>query len=197
MPKKVWIYIGVLLLSIGVFWGHLLYQSQQPKQTESSVKENSFWLILKRASNQEILYQGVPGDPSNSQIIKEFQVKTGIPGQRPTPLPEKLGREYWLLTSKLDTKENTETAPYFITLNIPYTDNEPYGPEPYEECGGQCNWELPGSFGLHGIASDSSKLAVENAGSSGCVRHSEEDITYLFNMLDLEKGPIRYYIKDI
>jgi hypothetical protein len=30
-----------------------------------------------------------------------------------------LGKEYWLITKKESAKENPETAPYFLTLNIP------------------------------------------------------------------------------
>lgn len=81
-------------------------------------------------------------------------------------------------------------------LDIPFNDEYPYGPTPYNECNGQCNWQLPGSFGLHGIAGDSSKLLAENPGSSGCIRHSDEDITYLYHLLSPEQQEVRYYIHD-
>ena len=68
---------------------------------------------------------------------------------------------------------------------------------PYTECNGQCNWILPGAFGLHGVNGDLSRLSIENPGSSGCIRHSDEDITYLYNNLDPQKEEIRYYIEDI
>lgn len=62
--------------------------------------------------------------------------------------------------------------------------------------GKQCNWNLPGNFGLHGTGGNPSKISPEDPGSSGCIRHSDEDITYLYEILEPEKGEIRYYIKD-
>lgn len=152
--------------------------------------------MLHRKSNIEYLYQGRPGGIKESQLIRKFTVKTGIPGQRPTPLPKLLGKEYWIITGKAESKENPETAPYFLTLNIPAPEEPPFGPAPYLECNGQCHWELPGEFGLHGINGDESRLSAEDPGSSGCIRHRDEDITYLFNLLDPNKEEIRYYIKD-
>lgn len=84
-----------------------------------------------------------------------------------------------------------------LTLNIPVSDTEPFGPEPYLECNGQCNWILPGAFGLHGSGGNPEKLSSTDPGSSGCIRHTDEDITYLYNILDHQKAEIRYYIKDI
>jgi lipoprotein-anchoring transpeptidase ErfK/SrfK len=153
--------------------------------------------MLHRKSNKEFLYKGKAGDIHNSQLVRVFQVKTGVDGKSPTPLPKLLGREYWLITDKVSSEDNPDTAPYFLTLDIPSGGEWPYGPVPYNECDGQCDWVLPGYFGLHGTASDSSKLSKENPGSSGCIRHSDSDITYLYNILTPEKEEIRYYIEDI
>lgn len=158
--------------------------------------QNSLWFKLHRKSNVEYLYEGVPGDETKSKVVRIFNVKTGRPGERPTPLPELLGKEYWIITAK-KSSNNPETAPYFISLNVPYTNTEPFGPVPYEECNGQCNWILPGEFGLHGINGDLSRLAQENPGSSGCIRHTDADITYLYNLLEPAKNEIRYYISSI
>ena len=158
----------------------------------------SYWLLLKRKSNVEYLYLGTPGVISQSALIKSFTVKSGIPGERPTPLPTLLGREFWLVTEKLDASQNPETAPYFLTLDIPYTDSWPFGPEPYEECeSGQCDWVLPGSFGLHGVNGDLSRISNDNPGSSGCVRHTDADITLLYKLLKPDIEPVRYYIEDV
>ena len=92
--------------------------------------------------------------------------------------------------------DNPETAPFFLTLDIPAPETEPYGPVPYEECGGQCYWVVPGAFGLHGVAGNPSKLSREDPGSSGCIRHSDEDITYLYSLLSPAKEKIRYYVVD-
>lgn len=165
-------------------------------QTQVAPKK-SHWFVLHRKTGKEFLYYGVLGEANNSKLVRTFQVKPGISGSSPTPLPGLLGREYWLITKKESSVENPETAPYFLTLDIPTTEEWPYGPVPYEECNGQCDWVLPGYFGLHGINGNSSKLTVENPGSSGCVRHSDSDITYLFNLLNPEKEEIRYYIEDI
>jgi hypothetical protein len=162
-----------------------------------------YWLVLYRRSNIEKLYKGIPGDKKNSTLIKTFRVKTGIPGERPTPLPQLAGREYWMITKK-HRDDNPETAPYFLTLDVPWSDEEPFGPVPYEECysfagaleGKQCNWVLPGEFGLHGVNGDISRLSDENPGSSGCIRHSDDDITYLYQLLEPEKDELRYYIID-
>src|SRR3989344_9586887 len=109
--------------------------------------KNSYWLLLYRKSNIEFLYYGYSGNVHNSILLKIFKVKTGIPGERPTPRPELLGRKYWLVTDKLESKDNPETAPYFLTLDIPVSETEPFGPQPYLECSDpysgevkQCNW---------------------------------------------------------
>ena len=163
----------------------------------SSNTKPSYWLILHRKSNVEFLYSGVPGEKDKSTLVKTFTVKTGIPGESPTPLPKLLGRDYWLINSKESSGDNPETAPYFLTLDIPVSEEYPFGPSPYDECNEQCNWEIPGYFGLHGVNGDLSKLSMENQGSSGCIRHNDEDIVYLFNLLDPTKEEIRYYIEDV
>lgn len=155
------------------------------------------WFELQRQSNIENLYFGVPGDKEQSTHLRSFRVKTGIPGERPTPLPELVGREYWIITAKQPEPNNPETAPYFITLDVPAPEDEPYGPVPYEECNGeQCHWILPGAFGLHGTGGNPDKLADWDPGSSGCIRHTDEEITYLYNLLEPDKEEIRYYIVD-
>ena len=182
--------IGVLIiLAVGVL---------TPKTSTDFIPPiESYWLLLHRKSDVEFLYKGIPGERDKSQLMKTFQVKTGVPGQKPTPLPQLLGREYWLITGKVETSDDPETAPYFLILDIPYSEEYPFGPTPYLECDGQCDWILPGSFGLHGINGDATRLASENPGSSGCVRHKDEDIGYLFNLLNPEKEEIRYYIEDV
>lgn len=159
---------------------------------ENLKNQGEHWLILERGSNKEFLYFGVPGDKENSELIKEFKVKSGIPGERPTPLPSYLGKKYWKIVKKYPSSENPETAPYFLELDIPVEDGF-FGPVPYTECNGQCSWELPGYFGLHGINGDKQRLSVDNPGSSGCIRHTDEDIAYLYNLLDVDEG-VRYYI---
>ncbi len=154
----------------------------------------SYWFLLQRENNVEYLYRGVAGDIHNSVPVKMFMVKTGRPGERPTPLPRLTGRRYWLVTTK-EATDNPETAPYFLTLNVPGIENPPYGPTPYLECNGQCNWSLPGAFGLHGVNGDESRLSAENPGSSGCIRHKDSDITYLYQFLDPQVQEIRYYIE--
>ena len=170
--------------------------SSKPVLGISSSTSDSYWFMLSRKSNIETLYKGIPGDEKKSKQIKTFMVKTGMPGERPTPLPQLFGREYWILVKK-ELSDNPETAPYFLTLDVPTKDEEPFGPEPYLECNGQCNWVTPGLFGLHGTGEHPEKLSPEDPGSSGCIRHSNEDISYLYNLLEPEKEEIRYYIKDI
>jgi lipoprotein-anchoring transpeptidase ErfK/SrfK len=184
-----------ILLSLGLF--SLSTISTTQKAVNAAKTEQKYWLLLQRRSNQEFLYKGVPGDEKQSKLLRTFIVKPGVPGEKPTPLPELIGRQYWLITKKMDTSENPETAPYFLELDVPVGDTEPFGPQPYLECDGQCNWVLPGAFGLHGVNGDGTRLSSENTGSSGCVRHTDSDITYLYNLLDPQKEPVRYYIQDI
>lgn len=188
-----------LILVLVILSGLVYFQSFQENagQMLSVAAEKEYWLILHRKSNKEFLYFGEPGNKEMSALVKTFDVKSGTPGQRPTPLPELLGREYWLINGEYEDLENPETAPYFLTLNIPVLAEAPFGPVPYLECSGQCNWELPGAFGLHGNNGDSEKLTDANPGSSGCIRHTVEDITYLYNLLDPGKSQVRYYIDDI
>jgi len=195
--RKIFAFIILVLV---VFTGVIFYKENtetKPLEVLSSNTKPSYWLLLHRKSNIEFLYSGVPGQKDKSTLVKTFTVKTGIPGQSPTPLPKFLGREYWVITQKEESKDNPETAPYFLTLDIPVSDIEPFGPTPYNECNGQCNWILPGYFGLHGINGDEQKLSNEGPGSSGCIRHKDQDIVYLYNLLDFNKGEIRYYIEDV
>lgn len=160
------------------------------------VSNETYWFLLHRQSNTEELLKGTPGDKDKSTLVKEFKVKTGIPGERPTPLPSLVGREYWIITEK-HPESAPETAPYFMTLDIPAPQQFPFGPSPYTECNGeQCNWVVAGFFGLHGVGGDNSRLSASNRGSSGCIRHSNEDITYLYNLLDPANNEIRYYVED-
>lgn len=159
--------------------------------------KKSYWFVLHRASNREEFFYGIPGEKEKSDLLMTFIVKTGRPGERPTPLPSLLGKEYWIITDKKEQFDDPETAPYFLTLNIPAPTEPPYGPVPYTECNGeQCDWIVPGAFGLHGTANTPERLLAEDPGSSGCIRHSDEDITYLYNLLDPAKDEIRYYIED-
>jgi hypothetical protein len=197
------VFFSVLVLLLGVMLGvigmNLLKQEKQVLSSE--IEKQAYWFLLKRKSNIELLYKGVPGDEAQSLLVKTFVVKTGIPGEKPTPLPRLLGREYWVIIAK-EVSDNPETAPYFLTLNVP-VEEDWFGPSPYLECKDpetgnavQCFWELPGYFGLHGINADESKISKENPGSSGCIRHRDEDITYLYNLIDPTKEEVRYYIED-
>ena len=169
----------------------------------SQTKKVQYWFVLHRKSEIEYLYKGVAGVVENSTLVKQFQVNTGVPGKKPTPLPRLLGRDYFLITKKFETKDIPETAPYFLEFDIPVPSDPPYGPAPYLECtlspgeagNGQCDWEIPGPFGLHGINGDEARLVDE--GSSGCIRHRDDDITYLYNLLEPTNEEIRYYIEDI
>src|SRR3989344_3276211 len=188
---KITIIIVLCVFVINLTLGFFLVNRHKPeKRTEM------YWFILHRKANREELFKGVPGDRKKSMAVKTFQVKVGIPGERPTPLPKLLEKEYWLIVAKEEQKYNPETAPYFLTLNIPAPTEEPYGPMPYNECKGQCHWVLPGAFGLHGTAGQPERLSKDDPGSSGCIRHRDEDISYLYNLLDPKKEEIRYYIED-
>jgi len=196
--KKKLLVLPILIISLFTLLAFVSFSNPSIKGDHTQVTpKKSHWFVLARKSGREFLYYGVLGDHNNSRLIKIFQVKTGVPGESPTPLPSLLGRKYWLITKKEISAHNLETAPYFLTLDIPVTDTWPYGPVPYEECNGQCDWILPGSFGLHGINGDISKLSKEDPGSSGCVRHKDEDITYLHNILNPKDYEIRYYVEDV
>ncbi len=195
--------ILLLLVLGGVAIGALLFAASwhNPRRIINQAatihsKPPHYWFLLKRASNVEHLYQGVPGNINRSRLIKTFFVKTGIAQKRPTPLPQLVGREYWNIVKK-EFAHNPQTGPYFLTLDVPASGDWPYGPVPYEECDGQCDWVTPGYFGLHGVGDDITRLTQHDPGSSGCIRHSNEDIAYLYQLLSPEKNPIRYYVRDI
>lgn len=206
--------LAVLIISLFTLLAFVSFFNPYTKGNQTQVTpKKSHWLVLKRKSGREFLYYGVLGDVNNSRLIKTFQVKSGS-SSSPTPLPELLGREYWLIIKKESSADNPETAPYFLTLDVPVTEDWPFGPVPYEECDGpastatrfaesrrergeQCDWVLPGYFGLHGVNGNLSKLDKTDPGSSGCIRHRDEDILYLYNLLTPEKEEIRYYIEDI
>jgi hypothetical protein len=147
----------------------------------------------------------VAGDKGKSKLVKVFDVKPGIPNEAPTPLPKLLNRKYWKIIDREMRPDSPDVGPHFLTLDIPTSGEWPYGPTPYEECldpfdgtqGKQCDWILPGYFGLHGIGGDESRLALDNEGSLGCIRHRDEDITYLYKMLNPKESEIRYYIEDV
>jgi nitrogen fixation-related uncharacterized protein len=188
--------ILVLAVMAGIIFLLAFSWQTLSKQPEQKQLQNDYWFVLHRKSQKEELFQGVPGNKEQSKLIKTFIVKTGRPNERPTPLPQLLGKEYWIITKKQPEPNNPETAPYFITLDVPAPSEPPYGPSPYNECNGQCDWVRPGDFGLHGVAGVPERLSKEDPGSSGCIRHTDEDITYLYNLLEPEKGEIRYYIED-
>ncbi len=200
MKKYLTVFLIVLLVLLAAITAMSWHSSGEIKNTQvlaEQSSQNDYWMRLYRKSKKEFLYQGVPGDTTQSTLLKEFTVNVGEENKRPTPLPKLMGKEYWNIIAKYEVKDNPETAPYFLTLDIPWSDEYPFGPTPYNECAGlQCNWVRPGSFGLHGIASTPEKLT--DAGSSGCIRHEDQDITYLYNLFNpSENAPIRYYIEDI
>lgn len=192
---KGYIAFFMVLLAIGI--GAYVLLTRPISQPVSPALKPQYWMLLKRASNIEYLFYGIPNDPKQSTVKKTFTVKAGVPGKKPTPLPSLVGRDYWLITHKLEAFDNEETAPYFLVLDVPVPSAYPHGPQPYLECDGrQCDWELPGYFGLHGVNGDNDRLSLANEGSSGCVRHRDEDITYLYHLFTPEKNPVRYYIVD-
>lgn len=192
------IFLVILFFCAVLFSLQFFLRPTQENVSSTTTTQSSYWLVLQRKSNVEYLYKGVSGDIRQSLLVRKFQVKVGIPGARPTPLPQLLGRKYWRIIEKHAEFDNPETAPYFITLDVPASSEPPYGPVPYEECnGGQCDWVREGAFGLHGINGDPSRLSTDDPGSSGCIRHMDEDITYLYNLLDPTREEIRYYIEDI
>ncbi|MBI3984535.1 MAG: L,D-transpeptidase [Candidatus Levybacteria bacterium] len=195
MRKKI-IILVTLFIALAIFSFLTTLFVQKPVQSEIKEIAKHHWFLLHRKSNIEYLYYGTFGDANNSQLLKTFQVKVGQI-LSPTPLPQLLGRGYWLLIKKESSSENLDTAPYFLTLDVPSNGEWPYGPTPYLECNGQCDWQMPGYFGLHGINGNLDKLSSEDVGSLGCVRHKDEDITYLYNTLHPETEEIRYYIVDI
>ncbi len=197
MRRQIFGMIFVFILGLAIGAAGVFYFGREKIEPFHAAEKSIYWFVLLRTSNIEHLYRGVPGDEKKSKLIKTFAVKTGIPGERPTPLPELLGRGYWIIIERQESKDNPETAPYFLSLNIPVPEEEPYGPSPYLECNGQCSWGISGEFGLHGVNGDISRLSNEDLGSSGCIRHSDADITYLYNLLDPKNEEVRYYIEDV
>lgn len=202
MKLKV-VFLTILIIAFIPVLGFIFNSNRDVKGENIASPVESHWFILNRKSGVEILYLGTPGDINNSKIVRKFQVKTGA-SWSPTPLPQLLRREYWKVIKKESSADNPDTAPYFLQLDVPASEEWPYGPTPYEECKDiytgeniQCDWVQPGYFGLHGVNGNTSKLSAEDYGSSGCIRHRDEDITYLYNLLDPENEEIRYYIKDI
>jgi lipoprotein-anchoring transpeptidase ErfK/SrfK len=193
--------LGLLIILLAPYFWAFSYNSTEPEKIEDTASvQNSYWLALDRDLGKEYLYYGVPGELDNSKLEAEFQVKIGA-SWSPTPLPQLLGKEYWVIVDKVSSEENPETAPYFLQLDVPTTDEWPYGPVPYTECKDlatgeniQCDWVMPGYFGLHGVNGNDFKLSSDDYGSSGCIRHRDEDITYLYNLLDPKSEEIRYYV---
>lgn len=177
----------LLMNALGLFYHGRQYSYEK--------NENNYWLLLVRNKNVEYLYRGIPGDATESTLVNTFQVKPGTNGESPTPLPTLIGKKYWTIIDKYSSQDNPETAPFFIELDVPGWGEEPFGPVPYEECNGQCYWRLPGEFGLHGVNGDLTRLSKENIGSSGCIRHTDEDIAYLYNIINIEDN-VRYYVVD-
>lgn len=192
----------ILIITLVSLLGLVLYSRPDAKGEKVNSQKDSYWFLLHRKSSIEYLYFGIPGDKNGSKVVRKFQVKTGA-SWSPTPLPELVNRKFWKIVKKESSLDNPETAPYFLQLDVPATEDWPYGPVPYTECldlegnNIQCDWILPGYFGLHGTGGNPEKLSNENYGSSGCIRHLDEDITFLYDLLDPEKEEIRYYIKDI
>src|SRR5690606_13154546 len=109
MKKVIPLVSVVVLILAGILFTQV--QSISKPLSGDDVPKPAYWFMLHRKSNIEYLYLGEPGNQQKSQLIKKFQVKTGIPGERPTPLPELVGREYWVLTDKMEAFNNPETAP--------------------------------------------------------------------------------------
>lgn len=89
-------------------------KKDEKKVLSSIAQKESYWFVLHRRSNMEYLYLGVPGEENKSKLVKAFKVKAGIPNQTPTPLPQLLNREYWLIVDELEETENPETTPSFL-----------------------------------------------------------------------------------
>lgn len=200
--KSLIVLISIIIVSVLLAAGLTFYSKNENNHNLAKTPSKSYWFVLHRKSGVENLYLGVPGKVSDSQLIRTFQVKTGA-SWSPTPLPKLVGREYWKIVKKESSELNPDTAPYFLQLDVPTGEEWPYGPVPYTECldslgnNIQCDWIQPGYFGLHGVGGNPYKLSDEDYGSSGCVRHTDADITYLYNLLDPEHEEIRYYIEDI
>ncbi|HLL60780.1 MAG TPA: hypothetical protein VK338_03615, partial [Candidatus Nitrosocosmicus sp.] len=103
--------IITIIFSVTIFSSLFYSKNKTEELLTNKPTTKSYWFILHRKSNQEMLYHGNPGDIEHSKLIKTFKVKTGIPGKRPTPLPHLLGREYWIIIKKERVENNPETAP--------------------------------------------------------------------------------------
>ncbi|HRN70936.1 MAG TPA: hypothetical protein PLS49_07195, partial [Candidatus Woesebacteria bacterium] len=93
-----------LSLLIGLIGSLVLIQHSKGKQGEvAGVQEPQaqYWFLLYRKSGVEKLYYGQPGNEEQSALMKTFTVKTGVSGKKPTPLPQLVGREYWVIVEKL------------------------------------------------------------------------------------------------
>src|SRR5688572_20793004 len=108
---------GCLLVAATIFYVKTV--SNKSLSPQSIPQKESYWLLLHRKSNKEYLFLGTPGQKERSKLIKTFTVKTGVPGENPTPLPQLLGKKYWTIVAKERVEDNPETAPYFLTLDIP------------------------------------------------------------------------------
>ncbi len=199
--KSLIVLVSIIFIS-AVLAGLTFYSKNDLKDNKFDVSQKKYWFVLNRKSGTENLYLGTPGEANNSKLVRSFQVKTGA-AWSPTPHPKLVGRDYWKIIKKESSAYNPDTAPYFLQLDIPTSNEWPYGPVPYTECKDvnsgesiQCDWVLPGYFGLHGVGGNPAKLSKEDYGSSGCIRHRDEDISYLFNLLNPEKEEIRYYVED-
>jgi len=103
--------IIITALVVGIVGGIMLpiIRRGEVEGVNTIREEKEYWLLLHRKSNKEYVYNGVPGDIMHSELIKTFNVKIGIPGKRPTPLPQKLGYAYWVIESEEKVVGNPET----------------------------------------------------------------------------------------
>ena len=109
LMRKMLLVLLLLLFFVGICF-FFFYRSTSSPVLESA---SDYWFVLHRKSQKEFLYKGIPGKLEKSKRIKTFTVKNGRSGERPTPLPQLVGREYWVLTKKASS-DNPETAPYFL-----------------------------------------------------------------------------------
>lgn len=182
------------------------FDSSLSPPTPTQTPTDNYWFLLDRLNKKEYLFQGPVGVRDRKYLVREFTVLPGLSGQTPTPVPSKVTptREYWTFNSATLKSPVGDISnggqPGFLKLDIPY-DNSLGGPVPYLECGpsgtSQCNWNTPGAFGLHGVDNNH---PLTDPGSSGCIRHNNTDIQYLYNLLSnvVNNNPntIRYYIED-
>ena len=105
--KSLPFFLGIFVVVIALLAIFSIFNrdKQTVKILASETKKENYWFLLHRKSNIEYLYKGQPNDIENSNLIKTFKVKVGVPGQKPTPLPNLLGREYWKIIDKFETKD--------------------------------------------------------------------------------------------